>query len=85
MNYTYFYFLIGTIVINPCNPVEAQKADPYTPSLIVKPASEYSKYCKAVNITANIIVKITPSIAAFLFPAIKAWCPKVIKANSPTI
>ena len=73
-----FYFelnLIGTIVINPCKPVEAKNADPYTPSLILKPASEYSKYCNAVNKTAKIIVQITPFKAAFLFPANKAWCP----------
>ena len=42
LNIFLFFNLIGTIVTNPCKPVEAQKAEPYTPSAIVNPASEYS-------------------------------------------
>ena len=34
--------IVPIITWNPCNPVEAKKADPYTPSAIVNPASAYS-------------------------------------------
>jgi hypothetical protein len=60
--------------------VEAKKVVPYTESEKVNAASAYSKYCKAVKITAKTIVQAAPSIAPFRFPLIKAWCEYVIKA-----
>ena len=72
--------IVPIITWIPCRPVEAQKALPYTPSLIEKAASEYSKYCNEVKITANTTVKNVPIRAPLLSPAIKAWCPYVTKA-----
>jgi hypothetical protein len=65
---------------NPWNPVEKKKHDPYTPSAIVKSASMYSNPCRAVNISAKIIVRATPPIAARRFPSISAWCAYVTVA-----
>ena len=40
----------------------------------------YSNPCKAVKITANMIVINNPKIAPFRSPLIRAWCAQVTKA-----
>jgi hypothetical protein len=65
--------LIGTTMDNPCRPVLAKNAEPYTESDIVNPASVYSTYWKYVKIIAKINVIVVLIIVYFLLPLIKAW------------
>jgi len=48
---------------NPCNPVKAKKAEPYTLSVKLNGASKYSPICKPVKVIANTKVTINPLTA----------------------